>query len=60
MTLEYLSSDLGMRFTGRLEERLLHVVHTIIQRIYRNPGGVSAEVPINVRKHLYEVCKVRA
>ena len=47
----------GSRFVPKPEERLLAVVHALLQRCLKLPYADMAMVPDNLRKELAGVCK---
>ncbi len=56
--LEQLVQELmGSRFVPRAEERLLLVLHVLLQRCYKNGLPDSAEVPAPLKKELANVCR---
>ena len=55
--LEGLLTELGARFVPRAEERLLAVVHALLQRCYKLPLANQADVPAPLRKELAGVCR---
>ncbi|KAK9855808.1 hypothetical protein WJX84_006870 [Apatococcus fuscideae] len=55
--LEMLLTEMGSRFVPKPEERLLAVVHALLQRCLKLPYADMAMVPDNLRKELAGVCK---
>ena len=54
--LEGLLTELGARFVPRAEERLLAVVHALLQRCYKLPLAGAAPVPASLHAELAGVC----
>jgi hypothetical protein len=48
--------EIGTKFIARPEERLLNVVHSLLQRCYRLPLPQGAHVPEYMKKELKTVC----
>lgn len=56
--LEHLVQELmGSRFVPRAEERLLLVLHVLLQRCYKNGLPDGAEVPGPLKRELANVCR---
>ncbi|KAK9813189.1 hypothetical protein WJX72_010368 [[Myrmecia] bisecta] len=56
-TLEVVVTEIGSKFVGRAEERLLSVTHALLQRCYKLPYSNSADIPVTIRNELAGVCK---
>ena len=48
--------EIGTKFIARPEERLLNVVHSLLQRCYRLPLPQGADVPDYMKRELKTVC----
>ena len=48
--------EVGTKFIARPEERLLNVVHSLLQRCYKLPLPQQADVPEYMKKELQTVC----
>eukprot|EP00963_Diacronema_lutheri_P006687 scaffold587_cov339-Pavlova_lutheri.AAC.11 len=55
--LEVFLSELGSRFVPSPEERLLAVVHALLQRCFKYTTSVDSEVPSTLKRELAGVCK---
>ena len=55
--LERFVVEVGTKFNARPEERLLNVVHSLLQRCYRLPLRADAGVPDTMKDELRNVCE---
>lgn len=56
-SLDILATELGQRFGPRTDERLLSVVYTLQQRVYRAKDPLTSPIPEVLRKEVSSVCR---
>lgn len=55
--LEVFLSELGSKFVPSPEERLLAVVHALLQRCLKHTTAIESEIPATLKRELAGVCK---